>query len=249
MSLISIDNISIGYNGKKILSNISLNIEENDYIYIVGENGSGKTTLMKCLLGLIQPIDGKITFGNGLMQNEIGYLPQQSAYQKDFPASVNEVVMSGCLNKKNTFFYSKKQKEIATENMQLTGVLDLRKKCFRELSGGQQQRVMLARALCATSKLLILDEPVTGLDPKATADMYALIKELNKKSITVIMVSHDITSAVNNAKKILHLSKDNYFYGTAHQYLHSDIGKHFMITSCPCDVCTHNTIKRGAVDD
>lgn len=249
MSLITIENASIGYDGKKILSQISLKIEENDYLYIVGENGSGKTTLMKCLLGLIQPIDGKIIFNNSFSQNEIGYLPQQSAYQKDFPASVNEVVLSGCLNKKNTFFYSKKQKEVAEANMELTGVLSLRKKCFRELSGGQQQRVMLARALCATSKLLILDEPITGLDPKATADMYELIKNLNKKGITVIMVSHDITAAVNNAKKILHLSRDNYFYGTAHQYLHSDVGKHFMITGCPCDACAHSAIKRGMNND
>ena len=160
--------------------------------------------------------------------------------QKDFPASVSEVVLSGCLNKKHTLFYSKEQKETAAKNMELTGIYPLRKKCFRELSGGQRQRVLLARALCATHKLLILDEPVTGLDPKASADMYALIKNLNKNGITIIMVSHDITASVNNASKILHLSKNTYFYGTAHQYLHSEIGRKFMITDCPCDDCRHN---------
>lgn len=242
MSLINIDKASIGYEGKSIISDISLKIEEKDYVCIVGENGTGKTTLMKCLLGLIQPLDGSVTFGDGLLKNEIGYLPQQSKFQKDFPASVYEVVMSGCLNKKHTLFYSKQQKEAAKKNMELTGIYELRKKCFRELSGGQQQRAMLARALCATSKLLILDEPVTGLDPKATLDMYALIKSLNQNGITVIMVSHDITSAVNNATKILHLSKDRYFYGSTHQYLHSDVGRNFIITDCPCDVCQHNHI-------
>ena len=239
MALISIDNASIGYEGKTVLSGISLKIREKDYICIVGENGSGKTTLMKCMLGLIQPLSGKITYGEGLKQNEIGYLPQQTVFQKDFPACVSEVVMSGCLNKKHTLFYSKEQKEKAAKNMELTGIYSMRKKCFRELSGGQQQRAMLARALCATSKLLILDEPVTGLDPKASSDMYALIKNLNENGITIVMVSHDITAAVNNASKILHLSRDSYFFGTAHQYLHSDIGKKFMITGCPCDDCQH----------
>ncbi len=245
MALITIDNASMGYDGKTVLSNLSLNIYEKDYVCIVGENGSGKTTLMKCLLGLIQPIKGVISYGDGLKQSEIGYLPQQTLIQKDFPASVSEVVISGCLNKKHTMFYSKQQKEIAARNMELTGVYKLRKKCFRELSGGQRQRVMLARALCATQKLLILDEPVTGLDPMATADMYTLIKNLNSKGITIIMVSHDVNSAVSNASKILHLSRNNYFYGTAHQYLHSDLGKKFILSDCPCDDCRHRA-KAGA---
>lgn len=239
MALISINNASMGYEGKTVLSKLTLTVNEGDYICIVGENGSGKTTLMKCLLGLIQPTAGSISFGDGLKQREIGYLPQQTVIQMDFPASVSEVVLSGCLNKKCTMFYSKQQKEVAADNMRLTGIYNLRKKCFRELSGGQRQRVMLARALCATQKLLILDEPVTGLDPMATADMYALIKDLNQKGITIIMVSHDVNAAVSNASKILHLSRNNYFYGTAHQYLHSDVGKKFILSDCPCDDCRH----------
>lgn len=240
MALIEIKNASMGYEGKTVLSDINLKINEGDYVCIVGENGSGKTTLMKCLLGLMSVQGGSISYGDGLKQCEIGYLPQQTVLQKDFPASVSEVVFSGCLNQKHTLFYSKEQKESAAKNMELTGIYQLRKKCFRELSGGQRQRVLLARALCATHKLLILDEPVTGLDPKASSDMYALIKNLNKNGITLIMVSHDITASVNNASKILHLSKNTYFYGTAHQYLHSDIGRKFMITDCPCDDCRHN---------
>lgn len=239
MALINIKNAYMGYEGKTIISDMNLKISEGDYVCIVGENGSGKTTLMKCLLGLLQVQSGDIEYGDGLKQNEIGYLPQQTVIQKDFPASVLEVVQSGCLNKKLTLFYSKEQKETVKRNMELTGIYYLKKKCFRELSGGQQQRAMLARALCATHKLLILDEPVTGLDPKASADMYALIKELNKSGITIIMVSHDVTSAVNNATKILHLSKNSYFYGTSHQYLHSEIGKKFLIRDCPCDACQH----------
>lgn len=240
MSLIDIKNASMGYEGKTVLSDLSLRIDEGEYVCIVGENGSGKTTLMKCLLGLLPLRSGSINYGDGLCKNEIGYLPQKTVLQKDFPASVYEVVLSGCLNKKRTFFYSREQKAAALSNMELTGIVDLRKKCFRELSGGQQQRVLLSRALCATHKLLILDEPVTGLDPKAAADMYSLIRMINNQGITVIMVSHDVTVAVNNASKILHLSKNSYFYGTAHQYLHSEVGKRFMITGCPCDDCKHN---------
>ena len=149
MSLIKIENASLGYEGKTVVNDISVDIKEKDYICIVGENGSGKTTLMKALLGLLKPLSGSITYSDGLKQNEIGYLPQSSDIQRDFPASVQEVVLSGCLNKKHTFFYSKEQKKTAAENMKLTGIYDLRKKCFRELSGGQRQRVMLARALCA----------------------------------------------------------------------------------------------------
>ncbi len=247
MAQITIDNASMGYEGKTVLSNLSLKIYEKDYVSIVGENGSGKTTLMKCLLGLIQPLSGTITYGDGLKQNEIGYLPQQTVIQQDFPASVSEVVLSGCLNKRYTMFYSKQQKETAAQNMELTGIYNLRKKCFRELSGGQRQRVMLARALCATQKLLLLDEPVTGLDPMASSDMYALIKDLNSKGITIIMVSHDVNSAVSNSSKILHLSRNNYFFGTSHQYLHSDVGKRFILSDCPCDECRHKA--RGGADN
>ncbi len=239
MSLITIEDVSMGYEGKTVISNLSIKINENDYVCIVGENGSGKTTLMKCLLGLLPVQSGTIKYSDGLKQNEIGYLPQQTLIQKDFPASVSEVVLSGCLNQKHTLFYSKEQKKLAAKNMELTGIYPLRKKCFRELSGGQRQRAMLARALCAARKLIILDEPVTGLDPKATQDMYELIKRLNISGITVIMVTHDITAAVNNANKILHLSRNSYFFGTAHQYLHSEVGKKFMITDCPCDECQH----------
>lgn len=242
MSLIDFNKVTIGYDGKSVISDLTFQIKPNEYVCIVGENGSGKTTLMKCLLGLIPPLSGKITFGDGLTQNEIGYLPQKTVLQKDFPASVEEVVLSGCLNKKHTLFHSKEQKKTAEKNMELTGITDIRKNCFRELSGGQQQRALLARALCATTKLLILDEPVTGLDPVASADMYNLVKNLYKEGITVIMVSHDITAAVNNATKILHLSKDNYFFGSTHQYLHSDVGKKFLITDCPCDDCRHHHI-------
>lgn len=242
MSLIDFNKVTIGYDGKSVISDLTFQIKPNEYVCIVGENGSGKTTLMKCLLGLIPPLSGKITFGDGLTQNEIGYLPQKTVLQKDFPASVEEVVLSGSLNKKHTLFYSKEQKKTAEKNMELTGIIDIRKNCFRELSGGQQQRALLARALCATTKLLILDEPVTGLDPVASADMYNLVRNLYKEGITVIMVSHDITAAVNNATKILHLSKDNYFFGSTHQYLHSDVGKKFLITDCPCDDCRHHHI-------
>lgn len=246
MALINCENLSMGYEGKKIISNIDFSVNSGDYICIVGENGSGKTTLMKGLLGLIPPIKGKITYSDGLKQNHIGYLPQQNKVQKDFPASVYEVVLSGCLSKRFLPFYSKSQKHTALENMEKTGIVDLKNKCFRELSGGQQQRALLARALCSTEKLLILDEPITGLDPLAAMELYSLVKQLNhNNSITVIMVTHDVTTAVNNASHILHLGKDSYFYGTTHKYVHSDIGKKFLITDCPCENCRQHHTQTG----
>ena len=229
MSLIDFNKVTIGYDGKSVISDLTFQIKPNEYVCIVGENGSGKTTLMKCLLGLIPPLSGKITFGDGLTQNEIGYLPQKTVLQKDFPASVEEVVLSGCLNKKHTLFYSKEQKKTAEKNMELTGITDIRKNCFRELSGGQQQRALLARALCATKKLLLLDEPVTGLDPIVTAEFYQLISRINKKSgIAVVMVSHDIESAVEYASHILHLQETVLYFGKADGYEKSRAGKTFL---------------------
>ena len=229
MSLIDFNKVTIGYDGKSVISDLSFQIKPNEYVCIVGENGSGKTTLMKCLLGLIPPLSGKITFGDGLTQNEIGYLPQKTVLQKDFPASVEEVVLSGCLNKKHTLFYSKEQKKTAEKNMELTGITDIRKNCFRELSGGQQQRALLARALCATKKLLLLDEPVTGLDPIVTAEFYQLISRINKESgFAVVMVSHDIESAVEYASHILHLQETVLYFGKADGYEKSRAGKTFL---------------------
>ncbi len=230
MSLIKCENIALAYDGKEVASDISFRVNRNDYLCIVGENGSGKSSLIKAILGLIKPTRGQIVFGDGLRQNEIGYLPQQTAVQKDFPASVNEVVLSGCLNSSRAFapFYTKEQKNKAYENMERLRISDLKDKCYRELSGGQQQRVLLARALCATKSILLLDEPVTGLDPIVTSDFYKLINEINVgMDITVIMVSHDIASAVENSTHILHLQHKQLFYGKTKDYLETDIGKYF----------------------
>ena len=230
MSLIKCENIALAYDGKEVASDISFQVNRNDYLCIVGENGSGKSSLIKAILGLIKPTRGQIVFGDGLRQSEIGYLPQQTAVQKDFPASVNEVVLSGCLNSSRAFapFYTKEQKNKAYENMERLRISDLKDKCYRELSGGQQQRVLLARALCATKSILLLDEPVTGLDPIVTSDFYKLINEINVgMDITVIMVSHDVASAVENSTHILHLQHKQLFYGKTKDYLETDIGKYF----------------------
>ena len=198
MSLIKIENASLGYEGKTVVNDISVDIKEKDYICIVGENGSGKTTLMKALLGLLKPLSGSITYSDGLKQNEIGYLPQSSDIQRDFPASVQEVVLSGCLNKKHTFFYSKEQKKTAAENMKLTGIYDLRKKCFRELSGGQRRRIDIARALLHRPQLLILDEPTTGLDPQTRKLLGDVVNDLRKnESMTVLLTTHYMEEAAD----------------------------------------------------
>lgn len=229
MALLTIKNLSLGYNSHAIVENLNFIVSSGDYLCIVGENGSGKSTLMKTLLNLQEPVSGQILIGDGLKKNEIGYLPQQTTVQRDFPASVKEIVISGCQGHCGLKpFYSKEDKKLAAENMQRMGILELKERCYRELSGGQQQRVLLARALCATKKVLLLDEPVSGLDPKVTAEMYTLISDLNREGITIIMISHDIAAAVRYASHILHIGT-TVFYGTKDAYLKSDVGKLFIM--------------------
>ena len=228
MSLLTCDNVCLGYEGRTVVEGLTFKVDSGDYLCILGENGSGKSTLMKTLLGLRNPMSGTITMDDGLKKNEIGYLPQQTVVQRDFPASVKEIVMSGFLNHSGLRpFYTKEEKKIAHDNMQRLGIADMGKKCYRELSGGQQQRVLLARALCATSKMLLLDEPVAGLDPKVTGEMYELIKSLNKDGITIIMVSHDMQAALKYATKILHVSDKPEFFTSKEEYLSSKTGRIF----------------------
>lgn len=229
MALITIQNLSLGYESHTIVENLNFSVNEGDYLCIVGENGSGKTTLMKTLLHLQEPISGQIIIGDGLEKNEIGYLPQQTIVQKDFPASVSEIVLSGCQGRCGARpFYNKEEKQLAKHNMERMGISELKNRCYRELSGGQQQRVLLARALCATQKVLLLDEPVSGLDPKVTSEMYDLIDKLNQEDITIIMISHDIAAAVRYASHILHIGT-TVFYGTKEEYLNSDVGRLFLM--------------------
>lgn len=212
--------LTVGYDGKAILKNINFSVEEGEYLSIVGENGSGKSTLMRTLLRLQQPLSGEVILGNGLNREEIGYLPQQTVIQKDFPASVREIVLSGCQGRSGLRpFYNTQEKELSEDAMERMQITDLARRCYRELSGGQQQRVLLARALCATQKMLLVDEPVSGLDPKATAQMYELLEELNEiDGITIIMISHDIAAAMKYASHILRVGKHT-FFGTRDEYL------------------------------
>ena len=228
MPLLTINNLSLGYDSNKIIENLNFQVNEGDYLCIVGENGSGKTTLMKTILTLQKPCGGEIIVSDGLKANEIGYLPQQTIIQRDFPASVKEIVLSGCQSRMGLRpFYGKKEKSLAEENMKKKGILELKNRCYRELSGGQQQRVLLARALCATEKLLLLDEPVAGLDPKVTVEMYETIKELNNDGITIIMISHDISTVITYASHILHIG-EKIFFGTKNEYLMSPQGQRFV---------------------
>ena len=225
MTMLTVRDLSFGYDSHAIISNLNFTVNAGDYLCIVGENGSGKTTLMKTLLGLRKPISGEIIPGDGLRHNEIGYLPQQTVVQKDFPASVREIVLSGCQGRCGLRpFYNKAEKQLAEENMKRMGISDLAGSCYRELSGGQQQRVLLARALCATRKILLLDEPVSGLDPKVTSEMYEVIRTLNLEGVTIIMISHDIAAAVKYASHILHIGS-HVFFGTRDQYLKSEARK------------------------
>ncbi len=222
MSLITCDNLSLSYDSRFVIKNLSFSVEKGDYLCIVGENGSGKSTLIKALLGLKAPSSGKIFFGEGLKENEVGYLPQRTELQKDFPASVYEVVLSGCLGAHPLFpFYKSSDRKTADENLVRLGIKDLSRRSFAELSGGQQQRVLLARALCATKKLILLDEPAAGLDPAVTAELYAIIDGLHSEGITVITVSHDLVAAISHATKVLHLSGDGYELSSPDEFLNS----------------------------
>ena len=220
MAQLTCRELSVGYDGKAVVQHLNFEVFAGDYLCIVGENGSGKSTLMKTLLGLQPPVGGRIVTGDGLRKNEIGYLPQQTAAQKDFPASVREIVLSGCRGCCGSRpFYNKEEKELAADAMEKMQIVPLAKRCYRTLSGGQQQRVLLSRALCATRKMLLLDEPISGLDPKVTAEMYTLIHRLNyEDGITVVMISHDLNAALQYASHILHIG-DRVFFGTKAAYL------------------------------
>lgn len=228
MAQIICENVSLGYENKAILKDLNFTVNAGDYLCIVGENGSGKSTLMKTILNLTPPIAGQILMGDGLKASEIGYLPQQTLVQRDFPASVQEIVLSGFQGQCGLRpFYRKAEKDEAARNMERMGILSMAKKSYRDLSGGQQQRVLLARALCATKKCLLLDEPVSGLDPKVTAEMYEIIARLHREGITVIMISHDLEAALQYATHILHIG-EKVFFGTREAYLRSSIGSGFL---------------------
>lgn len=230
MAVVTFENVSVGYDGKAVATSLDFSVHDGAYLSIVGENGAGKSTTMKTLLGLLRPVSGKIAFGDGLLPNEIGYLPQQTQVQRDFPATVSEVVLSGCLNQLGLRpFYTKEQKRTAKKWMDRLEISDLSKRSYKQLSGGQQQRVLLARALCATKKLIVLDEPVSGLDPVVTEKLYELIRQINREDhITVIMVSHDLAAALRYSTHILQISDRMLFHGTTDEYKESDVGRRFI---------------------
>jgi zinc transport system ATP-binding protein len=229
VALIQCVDLSFAYNGNTVLSDVNFSVQKGDYICIVGANGSGKSTLIKGILGLKKQSNGEIIFGDGLKSADVGYIPQQNAIQKNFPANVYEIVASGRLNKCGLRpFYNKQDKKIIDENLNLFGIENLKHKSFSELSGGQQQKVLLARALCSAEKLLILDEPASSLDPSAAADLYALLKKINDKSIAIIIVSHDLTNSFLNSKKVLHLENKQIFFGSVEDYIKSDTAQRFM---------------------
>ena len=225
MSLIECENVSMNYDNAKAVDNVSFSVEDGDFLCIVGENGTGKSTLLKGILGLQKLDSGTIMF-SGITNKDIGYLPQRTVVQKDFPATVKEVVLSGCQNKGLKLFYTSADKKIAQRNIDLLGIEEIKNKPFNELSGGQQQRVLIARALCATDKLLLLDEPTTGLDPFVTAELYKLMGHLNQyHGVTVVMVTHDIKNSVQYANKILCMEHDGDFFGTTEEYMQTPAAK------------------------
>ena len=254
MAYITCKDLTLRYDALIVQEHLSFQVEKGDYLCIVGENGSGKSTLMKCLLGLKQADGGTLQFGDGLKRNEIGYLPQQSQIQRSFPASVREVVLSGCLNSKMIHpFYTKADKARADEQMKCLNITQLADRCYRELSGGQQQRVLLARALCATKKLLLLDEPLTGLDPLVATELYSILQHIHDAhGITIIMVTHDVECAVRHAKTILHIGKTDSFFGSCAEYEASPLGQRFLGEAAApehCENCLPHAEKGGAAHE
>lgn len=228
--LIVCRDVSLGYEGQPVLEGLNLTVRAGDYLWVLGDNGSGKSTLMKGLLGLLSPMQGEIQRAPELKSGAVGYLPQQTKAQRDFPATVYEVVLSGCLNQKGLHWrYTAAQKSAAMMNIGKLGILELKDRCYRDLSGGQQQRVLLARALCAARRLLILDEPVTGLDPAAAQDLYKLLRYLNEKEgMAVIMVTHDLHTALQEARTVLHIGRRSWFFGASEDFLASPEGRRFQ---------------------
>lgn len=228
MAILTCENASFSYDGVTVLEDVNFSLKAGDYLCVVGENGSGKSTLIRGLLSLKAPSKGKITLGDGLKKTEIGYLPQQTNIQRDFPASVWEVVLSGCLNSLGgRLSYNREDRERAAANLERMGIEDLRDKSYQALSGGQQQRVLLARALCAADRLLLLDEPVAGLDPMATQELYNLISELNRGGMTILMISHDMNAALRYASHILHVGASS-FFGTKDDYLKAGGARRYL---------------------
>lgn len=230
MALLTCHQLTLGYEHTAVVRALNFEVNSGDYLCILGENGSGKSTLMRTILHLQPPMSGRITLGDGLRANEIGYLPQQTMVQRDFPASVYEIVLSGCLSRCGPHpFYRRADRQLAISNMEKMGISHLSSRCYRELSGGQQQRVLLARALCATKKMLLLDEPIAGLDPTTTAELYELIRRINREDgVTIIMISHDVASAIREATHILHIDHTPRFFGTTDEYLTSPVGQNFI---------------------
>lgn len=230
MPLITCKDITLDYDGLITVSGLQFQVEEQDYLCIIGDNGTGKSTLMKALLGLKHPTHGSIVLENGIYRRDFGYLAQQTDVQKEFPASVWEVILSGCLNRKGFHpFYSAYDKERGREAMETLGILNLKDHCYRELSGGQQQRVLLARAMCATNRILLLDEPTTGLDPTMTTELFEWVGRMNRQDgVAIIMVTHDTHCAVKYSKHILHLHDGIGFYSTTPNYIQSEIGKKYI---------------------
>lgn len=232
--LLSCRSVSLGYEGQSVLEHLDLSVRAGDYLCVVGDNGSGKSTLIKGLLGLLPPLSGQIVRSPELRRGAVGYLPQQTRAQKDFPATVYEVVLSGCLSASGLhFFYTAAQKSAALMNLGKLGILELKDQCYRDLSGGQQQRVLLARALCAASQLLILDEPITGLDPAAAQDLYKTLAYLNEKEgMAILMVTHDLKTALHSARTVLFIGRAGWFYGTVEEFLASAQGRRFREEGC-----------------
>jgi zinc transport system ATP-binding protein len=215
LQIVSIDNVSYRYNSALVLEDISFSVEKGDLIGIIGPNGAGKTTLFRSMLGLLEDYQGRITFfGEDIRKNrnilrKIGYIPQKNSTDQGFPATVEEIVSLGITSRRPS-------KNKINHAIETVGLFDQKTKRIGELSGGQQQRVLIAKALANEPELLILDEPVTGIDLKTQNKFYVLLKKLNEENkITIIWASHDLDAVKKLANKIACVNRRIFFHGDA----------------------------------
>lgn len=214
-----------GYGARAVAGEIDIDVSEGDGLCVVGGNGTGKSTFLRTLLGLQPALSGEVSFNPSLRPGDIGYLPQQNPLQRDFPATAREVAMSGCQAMRGTRpFFRERERAIANEAMGRFGVAAFADRPYRELSGGQRQRVLLARALCAGRRLLVLDEPATGLDPGAAAELYAAMAELHRGGLATISVTHDMAGGLEGATHILDLGRAKPFFGPMAEWARSRPG-------------------------
>ncbi|MBQ4354189.1 MAG: ATP-binding cassette domain-containing protein [Clostridia bacterium] len=221
-ALLTCQNLTVGYEGVRLCTDISFTLHTGEYMSIIGPSGIGKSALAGTILGVQKPAEGEVIYENGMQRTDIGCLPQEQVIRSS--VTVREVVLEGCLHHTKKWFVGRAEKEFAMHNLERVGLADFAKRRFGDLSGGQRQRVLLARALCSAKKLLILDEPMHGLDAYAKDEIFHEIVKINESGIAVMLID---ANAVDGT--VLHLSDRQLFCGSVTDYIRSVPGQFYFM--------------------